>query len=178
MPTWWPTLEVASRVDRGSIAAFGVTLVSKTFRGCRCWTSCATVEWTRQLCVGGPQAGATRAACDWLSVKNDKLRGGCKVLKRQSGAKPQATNPYLRGTNPAPADWLRFRREMREGSRKKTAPRPGPPQQTLWTGPAKTGKFSFVSMWPFASVLLLAVDCCCWKRSCYVLYVSKENDAC
>ena len=60
VPIWWPTLEVASRVDRGSIAIFGVTLVSKTFRGCRFWTSCATVD--SATFVGGPQAGATRAA--------------------------------------------------------------------------------------------------------------------
>ena len=38
---------------------------------------------------------------------------------------------------------------------RRVAKKIAPPQQTLWTGPARMGKFSFVSTWPFARVFIV-----------------------
>ena len=51
-------VEVASQVDRGSMTIFGRDIF---FRGRRFWIF-TVPPWTRQLFVGGPRAGAMRAA--------------------------------------------------------------------------------------------------------------------
>ena len=78
------------------------------------------------------------------------------------------------GTNPARRrGFVTTRGKGHEN--KITAP---PIKLSPWTGPAKTRKLSFVATWPFATVLLLTVDCRCWNRSCYVcLANNNENSA-
>ena len=99
--------------------------------------------------------GQARCACDWLSViityKSETLWGGGRGNREDSVRREtpnnEPTSPRDEFIQP-----LRFRHEMREGPKKKQPPHP---KKTLWTAPAKTGKFSFVSIWPFARVFIV-----------------------